>query len=76
MKAGSQSAVIQCLLQLTQATPGCDQCKEYLAQHGLKKFFQWYDYMSWYPIGRPIGAELVDKGDQTRTTVFQQVECK
>lgn len=31
---------------------------EYLAQHGLRKFFQWYDYMSWYPIGRPIGTTI------------------
>ena len=21
-----------------------------------QKFFQWYDYESWYPLGRPIGT--------------------
>ena len=31
---------------------------EYLAQHGLTRFFRWYDYMSWYPIGRPIGTTI------------------
>jgi dolichyl-diphosphooligosaccharide--protein glycosyltransferase len=31
---------------------------EYLAQHGLSKFFQWYDYMSWYPLGRPVGTTI------------------
>jgi len=31
---------------------------EYLAEHGYKKFFKWYDYMSWYPIGRPIGTTI------------------
>jgi len=31
---------------------------EYLAEHGWKKFFHWYDYMSWYPIGRPIGTTI------------------
>mmetsp|Transcript_73088 Transcript_73088/g.136594 ORF Transcript_73088/g.136594 Transcript_73088/m.136594 type:complete len:831 (-) Transcript_73088:81-2573(-) len=31
---------------------------EYLAQHGSDKFFKWYDYMSWYPIGRPIGTTI------------------
>jgi len=31
---------------------------EYLAEHGLSKFFKWYDYMSWYPIGRPIGTTI------------------
>eukprot|EP00928_Gymnodinium_smaydae_P024853 TRINITY_DN19994_c0_g1_i1.p1 TRINITY_DN19994_c0_g1~~TRINITY_DN19994_c0_g1_i1.p1 ORF type:complete len:825 (+),score=78.19 TRINITY_DN19994_c0_g1_i1:50-2524(+) len=31
---------------------------EYLAEHGWSKFFKWYDYMSWYPIGRPIGTTI------------------
>mmetsp|Transcript_67283 Transcript_67283/g.194601 ORF Transcript_67283/g.194601 Transcript_67283/m.194601 type:complete len:831 (+) Transcript_67283:105-2597(+) len=31
---------------------------EYLAEHGLSKFFKWYDYMSWYPIGRPVGTTI------------------
>jgi len=31
---------------------------EYLAEHGSEKFFKWYDYMSWYPLGRPIGTTI------------------
>lgn len=31
---------------------------EYLAEHGLSKFFKWYDYMSWYPLGRPVGTTI------------------
>jgi len=31
---------------------------EYMAEHGLAKFFKWYDYMSWYPLGRPIGTTI------------------
>lgn len=31
---------------------------EYLAQNGLTRFYKWYDYMSWYPIGRPIGTTI------------------
>eukprot|EP00403_Amphidinium_massartii_P001313 CAMPEP_0178383268 /NCGR_PEP_ID=MMETSP0689_2-20121128/6915_1 /TAXON_ID=160604 /ORGANISM="Amphidinium massartii, Strain CS-259" /LENGTH=870 /DNA_ID=CAMNT_0020003485 /DNA_START=56 /DNA_END=2668 /DNA_ORIENTATION=+ len=31
---------------------------EYLAAHGAERFFKWYDYMSWYPIGRPIGTTI------------------
>jgi len=31
---------------------------EYLGQHGYDKFFKWYDYMSWYPIGRPVGTTI------------------
>jgi len=31
---------------------------EYLYAHGRKKFFQWFDYMSWYPLGRPVGTTI------------------
>jgi len=31
---------------------------EYLAENGASKFFKWYDYKSWYPIGRPIGTTI------------------
>jgi len=31
---------------------------EYLYEHGAKKFFQWFDYMSWYPLGRPVGTTI------------------
>lgn len=31
---------------------------EYLWQHGWKKFSTWFDYMSWYPLGRPVGTTI------------------
>ena len=31
---------------------------EYLAAHGSEKFFKWFDYMSWYPLGRPVGTTI------------------
>jgi len=31
---------------------------QYLADNGWKAFFQWYDYMSWYPLGRPVGTTI------------------
>jgi len=31
---------------------------EYLAEHGAAKFFKWYDYESWYPLGRPVGTTI------------------
>ncbi|KAI2490642.1 Oligosaccharyl transferase STT3 subunit [Fragilaria crotonensis] len=31
---------------------------EYLYEHGAKKFFTWFDYMSWYPLGRPVGSTI------------------
>jgi len=31
---------------------------EYLYAHGMKKFFTWFDYMVWYPLGRPVGSTI------------------
>nr|CAB61569.1 hypothetical STT3 ortholog [Leishmania major] len=29
---------------------------EYMSTHGWSAFFSWFDYMSWYPLGRPVGS--------------------
>ena len=31
---------------------------EYLAEHGADRFFKWFDHMSWYPLGRPVGTTI------------------
>jgi dolichyl-diphosphooligosaccharide--protein glycosyltransferase len=31
---------------------------QYLWEHGSKKFFQWFDTMVWYPLGRPVGTTI------------------
>jgi len=31
---------------------------EYLVDNGREAFFKWYDEMSWYPLGRPIGTTI------------------
>jgi dolichyl-diphosphooligosaccharide--protein glycosyltransferase len=31
---------------------------QYLADHGWTPFFRWYDYMSWAPLGRPVGTTI------------------
>jgi len=31
---------------------------EYLAEHGWHAFFHWFDYESWYPLGRPVGTTI------------------
>eukprot|EP00435_Cladocopium_sp_Y103_P031164 s2296_g7.t2 len=31
---------------------------EYLAEHGWKKFFTWFDHQSWYPLGRPVATTI------------------
>jgi asparagine N-glycosylation enzyme membrane subunit Stt3 len=28
---------------------------QYLEKEGWTKFFSWFDYQSWYPLGRPVG---------------------
>jgi len=28
---------------------------QYLYDNGWKAFVQWYDYLVWYPLGRPVG---------------------
>mmetsp|Transcript_24377 Transcript_24377/g.47951 ORF Transcript_24377/g.47951 Transcript_24377/m.47951 type:complete len:781 (+) Transcript_24377:52-2394(+) len=31
---------------------------QYLADNGSERFFKWFDYMSWYPLGRPVGTTI------------------
>jgi dolichyl-diphosphooligosaccharide--protein glycosyltransferase len=31
---------------------------QYLADNGLSRFFKWFDYMSWSPLGRPVGTTI------------------
>lgn len=31
---------------------------EYLVAHGYTDFVNWFDYESWYPIGRPVGTTI------------------
>eukprot|EP00912_Choanoflagellata_sp_UC4_P001252 UC4_evm1s779 len=48
---------------------------QYLADNGWKKFFQWYDYMVWYPLGRPVGTTICMFGlflfPVVRSSIFQ-----
>merc|ERR550532_649687 len=44
---------------------------EYLAEHGLSRFFKWYDYMSWYPIGRPIGTTIYPGMQMTGVAIWE-----
>jgi dolichyl-diphosphooligosaccharide--protein glycosyltransferase len=31
---------------------------QYLYYNGAEKFFTWFDYMVWYPLGRPVGSTI------------------
>ena len=34
------------------------RANKYLADNGWAKFFTWFDYESWYPLGRPVGTTI------------------
>eukprot|EP00413_Alexandrium_margalefii_P006248 CAMPEP_0204523326 /NCGR_PEP_ID=MMETSP0661-20131031/6784_1 /ASSEMBLY_ACC=CAM_ASM_000606 /TAXON_ID=109239 /ORGANISM="Alexandrium margalefi, Strain AMGDE01CS-322" /LENGTH=909 /DNA_ID=CAMNT_0051529025 /DNA_START=67 /DNA_END=2796 /DNA_ORIENTATION=+ len=44
---------------------------EYLAENGLAKFFKWYDYESWYPLGRPIGTTIYPGMQMTAVAIWE-----
>ncbi|EKX35244.1 hypothetical protein GUITHDRAFT_118589 [Guillardia theta CCMP2712] len=45
---------------------------KYLAENGWTAFFHWYDYMSWYPVGRPVGTTIYP-GMQITSVVIWKV---
>mmetsp|Transcript_82617 Transcript_82617/g.230384 ORF Transcript_82617/g.230384 Transcript_82617/m.230384 type:complete len:824 (+) Transcript_82617:166-2637(+) len=47
---------------------------EYLAAHGSEKFFKWYDYMSWYPIGRPVGTTIYPGMQFTSVAIYRAMQ--
>mmetsp|Transcript_38477 Transcript_38477/g.62276 ORF Transcript_38477/g.62276 Transcript_38477/m.62276 type:complete len:795 (-) Transcript_38477:40-2424(-) len=47
---------------------------EYLYEHGLKAFFQWYDYMSWYPLGRPVGTTIYPGMQMTSVAIKEALD--
>jgi dolichyl-diphosphooligosaccharide--protein glycosyltransferase len=44
---------------------------EYLAENGLSKFYKWYDYKSWYPMGRPIGTTIYPGMQITAVAIWE-----
>eukprot|EP00927_Polykrikos_kofoidii_P015155 TRINITY_DN16721_c0_g1_i1.p1 TRINITY_DN16721_c0_g1~~TRINITY_DN16721_c0_g1_i1.p1 ORF type:complete len:904 (-),score=115.71 TRINITY_DN16721_c0_g1_i1:90-2756(-) len=44
---------------------------EYLSENGLEKFFKWYDYESWYPLGRPVGTTIYPGMQMTAVFIFE-----
>ena len=43
---------------------------QYLADNGWQKFFSWFDYMSWYPLGRPVGTTIYPGMQITSVAIF------
>lgn len=44
---------------------------EYLAENGLQNFFKWYDYESWYPLGRPVGTTIYPGMQMTAVAIWE-----
>ena len=44
---------------------------KYLADNGLKKFFTWFDYESWYPLGRPVGTTIYPGMQMTSVAIWE-----
>ena len=44
---------------------------EYLAANGWGKFFTWFDHMSWYPLGRPVGTTIYPGIQMTAVYISQ-----
>jgi dolichyl-diphosphooligosaccharide--protein glycosyltransferase len=47
---------------------------EYLAEHGWTKFFHWYDHMSWYPLGRPVGTTIYPGMQITSVVIWETLK--
>jgi dolichyl-diphosphooligosaccharide--protein glycosyltransferase len=44
---------------------------QYLVDNGLEKFFKWFDYMSWYPLGRPVGTTIYPGMQMTSVAIWK-----
>jgi dolichyl-diphosphooligosaccharide--protein glycosyltransferase len=44
---------------------------EYLEKEGWTKFFTWFDYMSWYPLGRPVGTTIYPGMQITSVVIYR-----
>ena len=42
----------------------------YLFEHGIKKFFTWFDHRSWYPLGRPVGTTIYPGMQLTSVAIY------
>ena len=47
---------------------------EYLAEHGFAKFFTWYDYDLWYPLGRSIGTTIYPGMQMTAVAIWEGMQ--
>ena len=48
---------------------------KYLADNGWYKFFTWFDYESWYPLGRPVGTTIYPGMQITSVWIWQAMHA-
>jgi dolichyl-diphosphooligosaccharide--protein glycosyltransferase len=41
----------------------------------MAKFFKWFDYMSWYPLGRPIGTTIYPGMQMTSVAIWRTLNA-
>jgi dolichyl-diphosphooligosaccharide--protein glycosyltransferase len=46
----------------------------YLRDHGMEKFFKWYDHKVWYPLGRPVGTTIYPGMQLTSVFIYNSLE--
>lgn len=47
---------------------------QYLAQNGWHNFSTWYDHMTWYPIGRPVGTTIYPGMQIASVSIWRALE--
>lgn len=47
---------------------------EYMNEHGWSAFFKWFDYMSWYPLGRPVGTTTYPGMQFTAVAIYRVLQ--
>lgn len=47
---------------------------QYLADNGWDAFFTWFDHMSWYPLGRPVGSTIYPGMQITSVLIWRGLE--
>jgi len=47
---------------------------EYLANNGWHAFFHWFDYESWYPLGRPVGTTIYPGMQISAVAIWKALE--
>eukprot|EP00966_Prymnesium_polylepis_P290992 6720538-Prymnesium_polylepis.1 len=48
---------------------------EYLAKNGWHAFFHWFDYESWYPLGRPVGTTIYPGMQISAVAIWKGLEA-